>query len=88
MKRDIRLLLTHVEHKLQSAFHERPSRETLDRLALFVGFQDWESFCKETRSAENDEADACQKDECVRGDEPSETASSPMAETPENDIER
>lgn len=23
---------------------EKPKRETLDKLALFVGFQDWESF--------------------------------------------
>lgn len=26
---------------------ERPSQETLDRLALFIGFQDWKSFQKE-----------------------------------------
>ncbi|MBR1621864.1 MAG: hypothetical protein IJ669_07085 [Prevotella sp.] len=26
--------------------HEKPSHETLDRISLFVGFQDWESFQK------------------------------------------
>lgn len=78
MKRDIRLLLTRVEHKLQSALHERPSRETLDRLALFVGFQDWESFCKEMRSNEADDADG--------GVSPA--AAEPMAANPENDNKR
>ena len=32
---------------------EKPSRETLDKLALFVGFQDWESF-KETLHGDTD----------------------------------
>lgn len=47
MKRDIRLLLGHVERTLHKKLHESPSRETLDRLALFAGFQDWDSFRKE-----------------------------------------
>ena len=33
---------------------EKPKRETLDRLSLFVGFQDWEGF----RRALHGEADA------------------------------
>ncbi|MBP3839293.1 MAG: hypothetical protein ILA04_09235 [Prevotella sp.] len=33
----------------------KPNPETLDKLALFVGFQDWESF----KAALNGEADAC-----------------------------
>ncbi|MCI6551393.1 MAG: hypothetical protein MR450_11165 [Prevotella sp.] len=37
----------HVQHA------EKPSRETLDKLALFVGFQDWESF-KETLHGDTD----------------------------------
>ena len=41
------MLLARVEHKLQRRLAEKPSRETLDRLALFVGFQDWDSFCQE-----------------------------------------
>ena len=28
------------------AGYEKPSRETLDRISLFVGFQDWDSFQK------------------------------------------
>lgn len=32
---------------------EKPSRDTLDKLALFVGFQDWESF-KETLHGDTD----------------------------------
>lgn len=45
--KNITLLLAHVEQKLQRRLAEKPSRETLDRLALFVGFQDWDSFCQE-----------------------------------------
>ena len=45
--KNITLLLARVEHKLQRRLAEKPSRETLDRLALFVGFQDWDSFCQE-----------------------------------------
>ena len=44
MKKDIKTLLSQVETKLMKRMHERPSKETLDHLALFVGFQDWESF--------------------------------------------
>lgn len=47
MKKDIKSLLLQVEKKLVKRMHERPSKETLDHLALFVGFQDWESFQKE-----------------------------------------
>lgn len=32
---------------------EKPSRETLDRISLFVGFQDWEGF-KEALYGEDD----------------------------------
>lgn len=47
MKKDIKRLLTVVEHRLIKRINERPSKETLDHLALFAGFQDWESFRKE-----------------------------------------
>ena len=47
MKKDIKSLLQHVEHKLLTTLHERPSKEALDRLAIFAGFQDWESFRRE-----------------------------------------
>lgn len=47
MKKDIKSLLQQVEQKLLKRMHERPSKETLNHLALFVGFQDWESFQKE-----------------------------------------
>lgn len=46
-KKDIKRLLLLVEKKLVRRIHEHPSKETLDHLALFAGFQDWESFQKE-----------------------------------------
>lgn len=60
MKKDIKTLLLQVEKKLVKRVHERPSKETLDHLALFVGFQDWESFQKELHEdkPETDDADA------------------------------
>ena len=45
--------------KVTSMLHgiEKPKKETLDRLSLFVGFQDWEGFQKaihgETSAEEN-----------------------------------
>lgn len=53
MKKDIKCLLSEVESKLLKRIHERPSKEALDRLALFVGFQDWESFRKELHEGED-----------------------------------
>lgn|GEM_PF-2316415 len=53
MKKDIKCLLAEVESKLVKCIHERPSKEALDRLALFVGFQDWESFRKELHEGED-----------------------------------
>jgi len=47
IKKDIKILLSHVEKKIVGTLHERPSKEALDRLAIFAGFQDWESFRKE-----------------------------------------
>ena len=44
---EIKSLLLKVEQKLVKTVHERPSKEALDRLAIFAGFQDWESFRKE-----------------------------------------
>lgn len=44
---DIKSLLAKVEHKLVKSIHEKPSKEALDRLAIFAGFQDWDSFHKE-----------------------------------------
>lgn len=55
MKRDIKALLHEVEKKLVKRIHERPSREALDHLALFVGFQDWDSFQKELHESLDDE---------------------------------
>ncbi len=57
MKRDIKLLLTQVEKKLVRKLNERPSQETLNKLALFVGFQDWESFQKEIHEKREDNHD-------------------------------
>lgn len=34
---------------------EKPKKETLDKLSLFVGFQDWESF-KDALHGDNDAA--------------------------------
>lgn len=53
MKKDIKCLLAEVESKLVKRIHERPSKDALDRLALFVGFQDWESFRKELHEGED-----------------------------------
>lgn len=43
MRRDLRVLLGHIERRLT----RRPSAETLDRLALLAGFQSWEAFQRE-----------------------------------------
>ncbi len=59
MKKDVKLLLTHVEQKLIKTIHEHPSKEALNRLAIFAGFQDWESFRREIRQ----DADEDKKDE-------------------------
>ncbi|MGP1547398.1 MAG: hypothetical protein ACTTIF_00775 [Prevotella sp.] len=53
LKGDIKMLLSHVEQKLVKTIHERPSKEALDRLALFAGFQDWESFRRELHEGED-----------------------------------
>lgn len=53
MKKDIKTLLSHVEQKLIKRMHEKPSKRTLDHLALFVGFQDWDSFQKELHEGED-----------------------------------
>ena len=55
MKRDIKVLLAHVEKKLLKKLNERPSEETLDKLALLAGFQDWESFRKEIHEKREEE---------------------------------
>lgn len=47
------MLLSHVEQKLVKTIHERPSKEARDRLALFAGFQDWESFRRELHEGED-----------------------------------
>lgn len=44
---DVKHLLTAVEQKLVRRIHEKPSKDTLDKLAMFVGYQDWESFQQE-----------------------------------------
>ena len=60
MKRDIKVLLAKVERKLNHGLHERPSQETLNRLALFVGFQDWESFQRELHEGQETNTDDSQ----------------------------
>lgn len=61
MKKDVKILLNHVEKKIIETLHERPSKDTLDRLAIFAGFQNWESFRKEINgdniAEKKDEAD-------------------------------
>ncbi|MDO4196975.1 MAG: hypothetical protein Q4D33_12620 [Prevotellaceae bacterium] len=52
MKKDIKALLEKVEAKLVKGIHERPSKDTLDHLAIFAGFQDWDSFREEMAQAE------------------------------------
>lgn len=54
LKGDIKMLLSHVEQKLVKTIHERPSKEALDRLALFAGFQDWESFRRELHEGDDE----------------------------------
>lgn len=44
MKKDIKNLVSQVEDKLIKRMHEKPSEKTLNHLALFLGFQSWESF--------------------------------------------
>lgn len=39
-KDNLKLLLQEVEKKLA----KRPSREALDKLSIFVGYQNWQSF--------------------------------------------
>lgn len=51
MRRDIKILLGHIERSLA----RRPSPETLDRLALLAGFQDWEQFRRELHGSGPDE---------------------------------
>lgn len=58
MKKDIKALLGQVEQKLVKRMHEKPSKATLDNLALFVGFQDWESFQHKLHEAPADDENA------------------------------
>lgn len=44
MKRDVKKLMLAVEKKLVKTMHEKPSKDALDRLAIFAGFQSWDSF--------------------------------------------
>lgn len=44
---DVKHLLTAVETKLVRRIHEKPSKDALDKLAMFVGYQNWESFQQE-----------------------------------------
>lgn len=54
MSHDIKALLLKVEHKLVKSVHEKPSKEALDRLAIFAGFQDWESFRQQLHESPDD----------------------------------
>lgn len=53
MKKDIKTLLSKVESRLVKRIHERPSKDTLDHLALFVGFQSWDSFQRHLHEGED-----------------------------------
>lgn len=50
---------------------EKPTRETLDHISLFVGFQDWESFQKalhgENDAQDNYESDEIKKEQIKKG---------------------
>lgn len=50
--KDVKALLDHLEKKIITSLHERPSKEMLDRLSILAGFQDWESFKKEINEGE------------------------------------
>ncbi len=50
--KDVKVLLEHLEKKIVTSLHERPSKEMLDRLSILAGFQDWESFKKEINEGE------------------------------------
>ena len=63
MKNDVKALLSKVEQKLMRTLHEKPSKETLNRLAIFAGFQDWQSFRDEMGEAGDDKAEAAPKEE-------------------------
>lgn len=39
-----RLALKKLMEAVEKELLHKPNRKTLDRLSLFVGFQDWESF--------------------------------------------
>ena len=43
MKNDLVLLTHEVEKKIVSG-KEKPTKETLNKLALFVGYQSWDDF--------------------------------------------
>ena len=49
MKKDVHKLLSSVEKKLIKRIHEKPSKEALDKLAVFVGFQSWADFRAEMK---------------------------------------
>ena len=53
--------------KVKNYLHgiEKPKKETLDKLSLFVGFQDWDSFKEEINGGpevETDEEETKEKD--------------------------
>ena len=52
IRKDVKALLDHLEKKIITSLHERPSKEMLDRLSILAGFQDWESFKKEINEGE------------------------------------
>jgi len=54
MKRDVKKLLLAVEQKLVKRMHEKPSKDTLDKLSIFAGYQDWDSFRKEIHEGEEE----------------------------------
>ncbi len=53
---ELKALLSKVEQKLVKSVHEKPSKEALDRLAIFAGFQDWDSFRKQLHESPDDNA--------------------------------
>lgn len=87
MKKDIKALLGQVEQKLVKRMHEKPSKATLDNLALFVGFQDWESFQHKLHEAPEDDEDVVDlvtenKEKKVSSEPTEPTQISPKKRTP------
>jgi len=70
MKHDLALLAHEVEKKIKGYVKgkEKPSRETLDKLALFVGYQSWEDFHEALHGEDDGRLNYEVEDETIKGD--------------------